>query len=153
MPARACALFTLGLGLLSALATLPVAAEDPIRITQLKRCGDLFAGDSLSWCLSAKGLLARRFFSDSMFELRKVVWPTRQEAIRMTWVVIVVVIILSLLLGVGAALAGAGEAAAAGAGDGAAEGAAEGLAEGSALGDAGPSSPGKRIVQSLTQTS
>ena len=27
------------------------------------------------------------------------VWPTRQEATRMTWVVMVVVIILSLLLG------------------------------------------------------
>lgn len=40
-----------------------------------------------------------------------------------------------------------------GAGIGAAEGVAEGLAEGSALGDAGPSSPGKRIVQSFTQTS
>ncbi|WP_066527150.1 leucyl/phenylalanyl-tRNA--protein transferase [Erythrobacter sp. CCH5-A1] len=52
-------------------------------------------------------------------------------------------------------VAGAGEAEAAG--DGAAEGAAEGLAAGASLapslGDAGPSSPGKRIVQSLTQTS
>ncbi len=48
--------------------------------------------------------------------------------------------------------AGAGEGAAA-AGDGAADGAGDGLAEASALGDAGPSSPGKRIVQSLTQTS
>ena len=51
--------------------------------------------------------------------------------------------------------AGAGEGAAAG--DGAAEAAAEGLADGAplgaSLGDAGPSSPGKRIVQSLTQTS
>ncbi len=53
--------------------------------------------------------------------------------------------------------AGAGVAAVAGAGAGAAlgaaPGAAEGEAEGSALGDAGPSSPGKLIVQSLTQTS
>src|SRR3546814_433086 len=56
MPERASTLFTLGLGLLSALAAFPAAAEDPIRITQLKRCGDLFAEDSLSWCLSAKGL-------------------------------------------------------------------------------------------------
>ena len=45
MPARASTLFTLGLGLLSALAAFPAAAEDPIRITQLKRCGDLFAED------------------------------------------------------------------------------------------------------------
>lgn len=51
--------------------------------------------------------------------------------------------------------AGAGEGAAAG--DGAGEAAAEGLGDGPSLGpslgDAGPSSPGKRIVQSLTQTS
>lgn len=45
----------------------------------------------------------------------------------------------------------AGAGAATGAGD--AEGRAAGRAEGSAVGDAGPSSPGKRIVQSLTQTS
>ncbi|MDV3469503.1 preprotein translocase subunit SecE [Stenotrophomonas sp. C3(2023)] len=48
---------------------------------------------------SGKGRDTREFLSESRFELRKVVWPTRQEAIRMTWVVIVVVIILSLLLG------------------------------------------------------
>jgi leucyl/phenylalanyl-tRNA--protein transferase len=40
-----------------------------------------------------------------------------------------------------------------GLGEGAAEGAGAGLPETSGLGDAGPSSPGKRIVQSLTQTS
>jgi preprotein translocase, SecE subunit, bacterial len=49
--------------------------------------------------LSGKGRDTREFLSESRFELRKVVWPTRQEAIRTTWVVIVVVIILSLLLG------------------------------------------------------
>jgi leucyl/phenylalanyl-tRNA--protein transferase len=53
----------------------------------------------------------------------------------------------------GAYAAGAGEAAGAGAALGAADGAADGLAGASALGEAGPSSPGKRIVQSLTQTS
>ena len=36
---------------------------------------------------------------ESRFELRKVVWPTRQEALRMTWVVGIVVVVLSLLLG------------------------------------------------------
>jgi leucyl/phenylalanyl-tRNA--protein transferase len=45
----------------------------------------------------------------------------------------------------------AGEAA--GSGEGAAEGGAAGLPEGAPVGDAGPSSPGKRIVQSFTQTS
>ncbi len=49
--------------------------------------------------LTSKGRDTRDFLSESRFELRKVVWPTRQEAIRMTWVVMVVVIILSLLLG------------------------------------------------------
>jgi len=48
---------------------------------------------------TAKGRQARGFLSESRFELRKVVWPTRQEAIRMTWVVILVVVVLSLLLG------------------------------------------------------
>lgn len=49
--------------------------------------------------MTGKGHQVREFLSESRFELRKVVWPTRQEAIRMTWVVIVVVIVLSLLLG------------------------------------------------------
>jgi leucyl/phenylalanyl-tRNA--protein transferase len=46
-----------------------------------------------------------------------------------------------------------GEGEAAGEGLGEDEGRAAGLSEASALGDAGPSSPGKLIVQSLTQTS
>lgn len=48
---------------------------------------------------TGKGRDTREFLSESRFELRKVVWPTRQESIRTTWVVIVAVIILSLLLG------------------------------------------------------
>ena len=48
---------------------------------------------------STLGHATREFLSESRFELRKVVWPTRQEAIRMTWVVVVVVVIISLLLG------------------------------------------------------
>jgi len=48
---------------------------------------------------TAKGRDTREFLSESRFELRKVVWPTRQEALRMSWVVVIVVIIISLLLG------------------------------------------------------
>jgi preprotein translocase subunit SecE len=48
--------------------------------------------------LSAKGRATRGFLSESRFELRKVVWPTRQEAMRLTWVVVGVVIVISLLL-------------------------------------------------------
>ena len=47
---------------------------------------------------SGKGRDLREFVSESRFELRKVVWPTRQETTRMTWVVMAVVVILSLIL-------------------------------------------------------
>ena len=53
----------------------------------------------LAFLATAKGRETREFLVESRFELRKVVWPTRQEALRMTWVVGVVVIILSLMLG------------------------------------------------------
>jgi preprotein translocase subunit SecE len=45
------------------------------------------------------GRAVREYLSESQFELRKVVWPTRDETVRTTLVIIVVVIILSLLLG------------------------------------------------------
>jgi len=47
---------------------------------------------------TAKGEDTVEFLAESRFELRKVVWPTRQESLRMTWVVMVVVLILSLIL-------------------------------------------------------
>ncbi|MEZ0469469.1 preprotein translocase subunit SecE [Luteimonas salinilitoris] len=47
---------------------------------------------------SGKGVQTREFLSETRFELRKVVWPTRQEAVRMTWVVIIAVIIIALIL-------------------------------------------------------
>lgn len=40
-----------------------------------------------------------RFFSETIAELRKVVWPTRQEAARLTIIVLVVCIILGIFLG------------------------------------------------------
>lgn len=48
--------------------------------------------------LTARGGQAREFLAESLFELRKVVWPTRQEALRTTWVVVVMVVVLSLIL-------------------------------------------------------
>ena len=47
---------------------------------------------------TAKGVQTREFLSESRFELRKVVWPSRQEATRTMWVVIAVVILISLML-------------------------------------------------------
>jgi preprotein translocase subunit SecE len=47
---------------------------------------------------TAKGRQAREFFSESMFELRKVVWPTTQETRKTTGVILIVVVIVSLIL-------------------------------------------------------
>ena len=47
---------------------------------------------------TAKGAQVREFLSESRFELRKVVWPTRQETTRTMWVVVAAVVIISLIL-------------------------------------------------------
>jgi preprotein translocase subunit SecE len=52
----------------------------------------------LVFLVTAKGREVREFLGEARFELRKVVWPSRQEAMRTTWVVIVVVIAVSLIL-------------------------------------------------------
>ncbi len=46
------------------------------------------------------GLRAREFLSEARFEMRKVVWPTRQDTLKGTGLIVVVVIIISLLLAV-----------------------------------------------------
>ena len=48
---------------------------------------------------TAVGRSAREYLAESQFELRKVVWPTRDQTLRTTLVVMLVVVILSLLLG------------------------------------------------------
>jgi preprotein translocase subunit SecE len=48
---------------------------------------------------TVKGRQTLEFFGESRFELRKVVWPTRQETLRATGVILVVVVIISLLIG------------------------------------------------------
>ena len=53
---------------------------------------------ALVMSLTAKGRQTKDFFSESLFELRKIVWPTRQEAMRITGVILVVVVIVSLIL-------------------------------------------------------
>ncbi|MBX3691980.1 MAG: preprotein translocase subunit SecE [Luteimonas sp.] len=45
------------------------------------------------------GRALREYIAESQFELRKVVWPTREETVRTTGVIIVVVIIISIVLG------------------------------------------------------
>jgi preprotein translocase subunit SecE len=48
---------------------------------------------------TAPGRRVRNYIAESQFEMRKVVWPTRDETIKTTGIIIFVVIILSLLLG------------------------------------------------------
>jgi preprotein translocase subunit SecE len=57
-----------------------------------------FAGAIFVASLTAVGHRGRDFFSEAMFELRKVVWPTRPEATRITLVVLAVVMVISLIL-------------------------------------------------------
>jgi len=57
-----------------------------------------FALAALVIALSAYGSYLHEFFTESVFEMRKVVWPTRQETLQTTLVIAVVVIIISLLL-------------------------------------------------------
>jgi preprotein translocase subunit SecE len=48
---------------------------------------------------TALGRRVRNFIGESQFELRKVVWPTREETIKTTGIIIVVVFVIALLLG------------------------------------------------------
>ena len=66
------------------------------------RVGVLLVGVIAAFAVAAFtafGRSVREYLTESQFELRKVVWPTRDETLRTTLVIIVVVIILSLLLG------------------------------------------------------
>jgi preprotein translocase subunit SecE len=47
---------------------------------------------------TALGRRGREFLSESLFELRKVVWPSHQEARRITLMVGIVVVVISLIL-------------------------------------------------------
>ena len=40
-----------------------------------------------------------RFFIDIIAELRKVIWPTRQETLRLTIIVLIICIAIGLILG------------------------------------------------------
>ena len=71
--------------------------EWPVALRGLLVIGGLVAG-TLVFLTSFKGVQTREFLSEARFELRKVVWPTREEATRTTWVVIAVVILIALML-------------------------------------------------------
>jgi preprotein translocase subunit SecE len=41
----------------------------------------------------------QKFFQETIGELKKVSWPTRREAIRLTWIVIGVILVMAAVLG------------------------------------------------------
>lgn len=47
-----------------------------------------------------KGNIVTRFFRETRSELRKVVWPTRREAINMTAIVLGVTVLMAVGLGI-----------------------------------------------------
>jgi preprotein translocase subunit SecE len=51
------------------------------------------------FAFTSKGRSTLEYLSEARFELRKVIWPTRQETIRSTIVILIVVVLMSLLLG------------------------------------------------------
>ncbi len=60
--------------------------------------GGFIVGGAIGY-FTRSGHALRDYLSESVFELRKVVWPTRQETLQTTLVIMVVVVILSILLG------------------------------------------------------
>lgn len=48
--------------------------------------------------ITNQGTVARTFLKESRIELRKIIWPTRQEAIQTTLVVMGVTVVVSLIL-------------------------------------------------------
>ncbi|MDA3914344.1 preprotein translocase subunit SecE [Oleiagrimonas sp.] len=69
---------------------------------QLVRLGGLLGSIAIAVVLAnftGLGRRLRNFLAESQFEMRKVVWPTRDETVKTTLMVLVVVVILALMLG------------------------------------------------------
>jgi preprotein translocase subunit SecE len=60
--------------------------------------GAIVVACAVAW-FTAPGRGVRSYLRETQFEMRKVVWPTREETIRSTLVVILVVVLLSIVLG------------------------------------------------------
>jgi preprotein translocase subunit SecE len=72
------------------------SASSPLRL------GGMVAAFVAAVALAAftgPGRAVREYLRETQFEMRKVVWPSREETIRTTVVVIIVVVVLSVLLG------------------------------------------------------
>ncbi|MDQ3510554.1 MAG: preprotein translocase subunit SecE [Pseudomonadota bacterium] len=70
----------------------------PTALRALVLAAGLLIAAALFLLATSKGEETREFLSEARFELRKVVWPTRQEAMRTTWIVMLAVVVISLIL-------------------------------------------------------
>jgi preprotein translocase subunit SecE len=71
-------------------------------VAQVVRVLGLIAAIAIAGAIASFTALGRRtrhYIAETQFEMRKVVWPTREETIKTTVVVLIVVVILSALLG------------------------------------------------------
>ena len=69
----------------------------PSPLRALLVVGGLVAGLAV-FATTAAGRVALDFFAEARFELRKVVWPSREVSIRTTGVIIAVIVVMSLIL-------------------------------------------------------
>ncbi|HET7664066.1 MAG TPA: preprotein translocase subunit SecE [Rhodanobacteraceae bacterium] len=73
-------------------------ATVPSVLHTLSVVGAIVVACAIAW-FTTPGRGVRNYLRETQFELRKVVWPTREETIRTTLIVIVVVVLLSIVLG------------------------------------------------------
>ena len=73
-------------------------AEWPAPLRALLPLGGVIAAGAV-FALSSKGRATIDYLGEARFELRKVIWPPRQDTVRGTGVILLVVVIMSLLLG------------------------------------------------------
>jgi preprotein translocase subunit SecE len=73
-------------------------ADWPAPLRALLPLGGLVAAGAI-FAFTGKGRATLDYLSEARFELRKVIWPTRDETIKATITILIVVVIVSLLLG------------------------------------------------------
>ena len=72
-------------------------------VSQLLRVGGLLLASGISIAIAVqteKGRTLWAFILDAQVEVRKVVWPTRQETLQTTAIVIIAVIVFAIILGI-----------------------------------------------------
>ncbi len=85
--------------LISAVAAFYVYADE----SQLLRVIGLLAATGVSIAIALqteKGRTLWAFIQDAQIEVRRVVWPTRQETLQTTAIVIIAVIVFAIILGI-----------------------------------------------------